>query len=442
MPHDGAPTPTIGADLQRLAERLAEVDGLEGALERRRDDLVRTLSVLVARLEHPDDALLAVVVGPTGSGRSSLLNAVAGHTVSAAGARRPTTTSPVVWCQRGRAPSHRSEGVAGSTDVVVVGDDHPLLATMTVLDVPDPDATRGAPSSADLLSVADLAVLVATPGRYGDGIPWEVLASLSAAGVPLIPVMNRVRDDASARLLVGHLVQRARAEGLPLDLDEVLRVPERPGGPTAEDVVPLATLLAAVASEDVTETIEVARQAAVRSVVANAARFVDDLDEHRARAARRDRANAVAVEEARSVTLERLRRAPPGVATHGAVILRLPQRGAAPIPDAALAAVEPRLVSAAAVDLAAAVGGDPPVLADIIRRAAAVAGVVDAAPRAALLLSLGIHAPTGLARPLPDTAEAFFTALASMLHPIPLGAPGGDPPDLHTVLATASKAAL
>ena len=45
----------------------------------------------------PGDAYVLAFVGGTGVGKSSLLNALAGETVSPASVRRPTTSVPVAW---------------------------------------------------------------------------------------------------------------------------------------------------------------------------------------------------------------------------------------------------------------------------------------------------------------------------------------------------------
>ena len=48
----------------------------------------------------PGDAYVLALVGGTGVGKSSLLNALAGGDVSPASARRPTTSEPIAWVPR------------------------------------------------------------------------------------------------------------------------------------------------------------------------------------------------------------------------------------------------------------------------------------------------------------------------------------------------------
>src|SRR5258705_12633732 len=53
---------------------------------------------LIPRLARLDAPLLVVTGGSTGAGKSTLVNSIAGQTVSPASARRPTTRDPVLVC--------------------------------------------------------------------------------------------------------------------------------------------------------------------------------------------------------------------------------------------------------------------------------------------------------------------------------------------------------
>src|SRR3954470_10940974 len=55
----------------------------------------------VQRTGFPGDAYVLALVGGTGVGKSSLLNALAGSVVSPASARRPTTSEPIAWIPSG-----------------------------------------------------------------------------------------------------------------------------------------------------------------------------------------------------------------------------------------------------------------------------------------------------------------------------------------------------
>jgi len=60
-----------------------------------RAEAVRTDAA--ARLGFPADVYVLALVGGTGVGKSSLLNALAGEAVSTVSVRRPTTDEPVAW---------------------------------------------------------------------------------------------------------------------------------------------------------------------------------------------------------------------------------------------------------------------------------------------------------------------------------------------------------
>jgi hypothetical protein len=91
------------------------------------------------RLGFPSDAYVLAMAGGTGVGKSTLLNAIAGHEVSPASARRPTTSEPVAW-----VPADRRGDLAGLLSwlgVTQVREHHADgLGELAVLDLPDFDS--------------------------------------------------------------------------------------------------------------------------------------------------------------------------------------------------------------------------------------------------------------------------------------------------------------
>ena len=73
----------IGSDAPDARERARQL----------RDHVTTYVLPRVASLEAP---LLVVLLGPTGAGKSSLMNALAGHPVSPSGVLRPTTRVAIV----------------------------------------------------------------------------------------------------------------------------------------------------------------------------------------------------------------------------------------------------------------------------------------------------------------------------------------------------------
>ncbi|MBU6221164.1 MAG: 50S ribosome-binding GTPase [Planctomycetes bacterium] len=157
--------------------------------------------------------LVVGVIGGTGTGKSTLVNALAAGTVTAAGdVARPTTTTPVVvvatdvdcsWLPLERMQAR------------VVRSDSPAVANIVLVDCPDPDTQADAPEPAggpprpsdsnrnrDLLEAVvpacDVLLVVATAQKYRSWIVARELAAF-APGRPLFFVQTHASRDPDIR---------------------------------------------------------------------------------------------------------------------------------------------------------------------------------------------------------------------------------------------------
>lgn len=111
--------------------------------------------------------VVVALAGGTGSGKSSLLNALAGEEVSPPGARRPTTAEPVAWI-----PSNPEPGLTRLLDDIGVirrvGQDE--QSWLAVIDLPDTDSVAfDHRQTVDrLLPLVDAVVWVLDPEKYQD----------------------------------------------------------------------------------------------------------------------------------------------------------------------------------------------------------------------------------------------------------------------------------
>ena len=182
------------------ARRLATRPRSEAAATRATrlaDHLAGHVRVRAASLDAP---LLVVLVGPTGAGKSTVFNTIAGRAASETGVLRPTTRVAVVLLH----PDDR-EGLAEGTfarvppSLIRFVEDSTIERGLVLVDAPDIDSIEHANRDLTdrLIEAADLALFVTTATRYADRVPWAVLDRVRERGLPLQVIVNRMPPDAS-----------------------------------------------------------------------------------------------------------------------------------------------------------------------------------------------------------------------------------------------------
>ncbi len=140
--------------------------------------------------------IVVVLLGSTGSGKSSLLNALAGRAVSPSGVLRPTTRRPTALVHPSDAGAALLPGLT-SRDAIELVVDPAARRGLVLVDAPDFDSVEVANRAlaVELLEAADLVVFVTTATRYADQVPWTILGRARQRGVPLLAVLNRLPAD-------------------------------------------------------------------------------------------------------------------------------------------------------------------------------------------------------------------------------------------------------
>ena len=123
------------------------------------------------RLGLSADAYVLALVGGTGVGKSSLLNALAHTTVSAAGVVRPTTAEPVAWVASSVAP-RISDLLERLSVTELCLHDAPDVEDVVILDLPDVDSLehRHRATVEALLPRVDAVAWVTDTEKYADGV--------------------------------------------------------------------------------------------------------------------------------------------------------------------------------------------------------------------------------------------------------------------------------
>lgn len=133
------------------------------------DDLRRQLELLDA--EHP--LLLVVLMGGTGVGKSTLLNALAGAPIAPADIQRPTTRDPVVYLHHSVRPERLDPALRQCR---LIPHDREQLRYKVLVDTPDLDSNipENRERLAAILPVADIVLYVGSQEKYHDRLGWEL----------------------------------------------------------------------------------------------------------------------------------------------------------------------------------------------------------------------------------------------------------------------------
>lgn len=196
----------------------------------------RVLDEAAARQRLSARHTVVAIAGPTGSGKSTLFNALAGVPVSETGLRRPTTAAPIAlsW----------SEGSAGLLDRLAVpgrlrrrplaggaGDEE--LQGLVLIDLPDHDSavTAHRDQVDRVLGLVDAVIWVVDPEKYADATVHE-------------RYLRPLAGHAEVTFVVLNQIDRLGGEAADLVLDDLRRLLDEDGMALGEHGEPGATVLA------------------------------------------------------------------------------------------------------------------------------------------------------------------------------------------------------
>lgn len=195
-----SPVWTRPASTDRLVERLkALTEAAELCRGRVEDEVVDRAETLVRRADRrltlSGDATVVALAGATGSGKSSLFNALVGETIATVGVRRPTTSTAL-------SASWGTGQAAELLDWLEVPERHTIpgdpsaakAAGLVLLDLPDHDSVASAhrQEAERLVELVDLLVWVVDPQKYADAALHErFLVPLARHAETMLMVLNQ-----------------------------------------------------------------------------------------------------------------------------------------------------------------------------------------------------------------------------------------------------------
>ncbi len=195
--------------LDLVLARAAEVGGSDTVT-----DLVEAAGSVRHRRGYMADMLVVALAGGTGSGKSSILNAVAGATVASTSALRPHTDAPLAWI-----PQRHDAGLTELLDAVGIDDrvEQAVFPHVAIIDLPDHDSIVGAHRDVvgRLLPLVDVVAWVVDPEKYRDRVLMEeYLVPLVDYEEQFFFVLNQIdRVGGKEDLIRDDLVTALRAAG-------------------------------------------------------------------------------------------------------------------------------------------------------------------------------------------------------------------------------------
>ncbi|MGL4942006.1 MAG: GTPase [Thermoguttaceae bacterium] len=147
------------------------------------------------RLGQP---LVVALLGGSGTGKSTLVNALLGEEVVVSGKQRPTTALPTLICH---THAHLERLQIDTSEMSVVRRELPMLERIVLIDCPDPDTSEGDDAESNLLRLrrvlpqCELLIVTGTQQKYRS---HRVLKELTdaAPGVRIVFVQtHRDRDE-------------------------------------------------------------------------------------------------------------------------------------------------------------------------------------------------------------------------------------------------------
>jgi len=160
--------------------------------------ILERVQTLRVRLETP---LVVATFGGTGTGKSTLVNALVGQEATPSGRQRPTTVTPVLLVHPGF--ELRGTGFEGG-DFLVKRVDAPVLRELILIDCPDPDTSEGSEPGSNLsrlraiLPHCDVLLYVSTQQKYRSARISEELLE-AAAGCRIVFVQTHADHDVDIR---------------------------------------------------------------------------------------------------------------------------------------------------------------------------------------------------------------------------------------------------
>ena len=198
-------------------------------------DLSKKIAIFIYK--DPLPSIWVAFLGGTGTGKSTLFNALCGYPLSETGVQRPKTQGPIAYAHRSipiekefpidairidRRPfraNHSGPTPGAPGRMVIIEHDRNDWSHLILVDTPDLDSieTENREIAEDLYLLADAVVFVASQEKYADGVPSQFFKRVVGEENPYFLLLNKVQKVSTKE----DLINIFNTQGISVNKDQI-----------------------------------------------------------------------------------------------------------------------------------------------------------------------------------------------------------------------------
>ncbi|MDY7034255.1 MAG: hypothetical protein SVY10_20410, partial [Thermodesulfobacteriota bacterium] len=181
-----------------------------------KEKAMKTMRIIEFKEAHPSLPLIMVIMGGTGTGKSTVFNGLIGHETSMTSVERPATGGGIFYCHKQHIQTlrdminpfwkeiqvlereHITDPLSGEADRITVVSHQDSKIGFIAIDSPDVDSLiqENEQAALDFYLLADLMVFISSMEKYADSRPVSLLKQAKLDEREVVFVLNKITPNA------------------------------------------------------------------------------------------------------------------------------------------------------------------------------------------------------------------------------------------------------